>query len=74
MGEHRPLATYLLAATGDPHAAEDLLQGVAATLWQELADYDQTRPFGAWAVGVARLKVLRWCQTPVLSAGLAMSK
>jgi RNA polymerase sigma-70 factor (ECF subfamily) len=60
--EQRLLAAYLLAATGDPHAAEDLLQGVAATLWQKLADYDQTRPFGAWATGVARLEVLRWRQ------------
>jgi RNA polymerase sigma-70 factor (ECF subfamily) len=60
--EQRLLAAYLLSATRDPHAAEDLLQAVATVLWQKLADYDESRPFGAWAVGVAHLEVLKWRQ------------
>ena len=60
--EERWLAAYLLSATGDVHSAEDLLQGVARILWEKWAEYDETRPFGAWALGVARLEVLKWRQ------------
>ena len=60
--EQRRLSAYLLGATGDVHAAEDLLQTVARILWEKLADYDPTRPFGAWATGIAQLEVLKWRQ------------
>ncbi len=60
--EERYLAAYLLSATGDVHAAEDLLQNVARVLWEKLVDYDESRPFGAWATGVAQLEVLKWRQ------------
>ena len=58
--EERRLAAYLLSVTGDFHAVEDLLQGVARVLWEKLGEYDETRPFGAWAMGVARLEALKW--------------
>ena len=35
---------------------------VARILWEKLAGYDETRPFGAWALGVAHLEVLKWRQ------------
>jgi RNA polymerase sigma-70 factor (ECF subfamily) len=60
--EQRRLAAYLMAATGDVHAMEDLLQSVARILWEKLAEYDEARPFGAWATGVAQLEVLKWRQ------------
>ena len=60
--EERFLRAYLLSATGDVHAADDILQTVASILWEKLAEYDESRPFGAWAVGVARLEVLKWRQ------------
>lgn len=60
--EERLLAAYLLGATGNVHASEDLLQTVARILWEKLPDYDQGRPFGAWALGVAHLEVLKWRQ------------
>ena len=60
--EQRRLAAYLLSATGDVHSTEDLLQTVARILWEKLADYDEARPFGAWATGVAQLEVLKWRQ------------
>jgi RNA polymerase sigma-70 factor (ECF subfamily) len=58
----RPLAAYLLSATGDVHAADDLLQAVASVLWEKRGDYDPSRPFGAWAMGVAHLEILKWRQ------------
>jgi RNA polymerase sigma-70 factor (ECF subfamily) len=60
--EERLLAAYLLSSTGNFHASEDLLQTVARILWEKLADYDEARPFGAWALGVAHLEVLKWRQ------------
>ena len=58
----RLLAAHLRSATGDMHAAEDLLQAVAGVLWEKRADFDTSRPFAAWAVGVAQLEVLKWRQ------------
>ena len=56
------LRSYLLAATGDVHAADDLLQEVSSVLWEKLDQYDEARPFRAWALGIARLEVLKWRQ------------
>lgn len=63
-----PLRAYLLAATGRIHEAEDLYQQISAALWRNFAQYDPSRPFRAWAVGMARLEVLKWRQ------GLARSR
>lgn len=56
------LRAYLLAATGRPSEAEDLLQEVSSVLWEKFDRYDEARPFRAWATGVARLEVLKWRQ------------
>ncbi len=56
------LRAYLRAATRDPGEAEDLLQEVSAVLWDKFDSYDETRPFRAWALGVARIQVLKWKQ------------
>jgi len=54
------LGAYLVSATGDTHVADDLLQEVAVVLWQKFDQYDEGRPFHLWALGIARLEVLRW--------------
>ena len=53
---------YLLSATGDMRTADDLLQEVSGTLWEKFDRYDRARPFRPWALGVARLEVLKWRQ------------
>ena len=35
------LKAYLLAATGDMHAADDLLQEVSSVLWEKLDQYER---------------------------------
>jgi RNA polymerase sigma-70 factor (ECF subfamily) len=60
--EERWIAAYLLSSTGDIHAAEDLLQSIARILLEKWDAYDKSRPFGAWAAGMARLEVLKWRQ------------
>src|SRR5258706_376057 len=60
VANERLLTGYLLAATGDYHEAEDLLQEVSVALWENFDRYDQARPFHSWALGIARHKVLDW--------------
>lgn len=61
--EHgRLVRGFLLAATGCPHQADDLQQNVARVLLEKFADYDEARPFRCWALGIARLEVLKWRQ------------
>lgn len=60
--EEALLRSYLLASTGGPHAAEDLLQETAGVLWEKSGQYDPSRPFRPWALGIARLEVLKWRQ------------
>ena len=57
------LKAYLLAATGDIHAADDLLQEVSSVLWEKFGQYDRGRPFRHWAMGIARLEILKWRQS-----------
>lgn len=40
--------------------AEDIVQQVGMTAAERFADYDETRSFQAWVLGIARLKVLRY--------------
>jgi RNA polymerase sigma-70 factor, ECF subfamily len=52
------VAAYLQAALPDFHQAEDLLQEVAVVLLRKFPEYDRTRPFLGWALGVARFEIL----------------
>ena len=60
--EDVPLRAYIFAATRNSHDTEDLLQSVWSILWRKIDQYDDRRPFRAWAFGVARLEVLKWRQ------------
>lgn len=53
------LRGYLLATLRDPAETDDVFQEVAMVLWQKFGDFDQTRSFAAWAIGIARLQVLK---------------
>ncbi len=53
------LAAYITSLVPDFHRAEDVLHQVAVVLVRKFAEYDPTLPFEAWAVGIARLEVLK---------------
>jgi RNA polymerase sigma-70 factor, ECF subfamily len=53
------LRAFLISVVRDRTHAEDLFQEAALTLWQSFAQYDPSRPFGAWARGIAMKKVLQ---------------
>ena len=56
----RSIRALLLAATGDMNLVDDLMQNVAVALWKKWQEYDPGRPFRGWALGVARIEILRW--------------
>jgi RNA polymerase sigma-70 factor (ECF subfamily) len=60
--EHQvSLRAFIGSLLRDRHAREDVFQEVALVLWDEFDRYDRSRPFGAWARGIAAKKVMqRW--------------
>lgn len=50
----------LLAGIGSFHDAEDLLQEVAISVAQNYGNYDPSRPFIAWALGITRNHMLMY--------------
>ena len=56
----RPVRALLVAATGDMNLVDDLMQNVAVALWKKWPEYNPERPFRMWALGVARIEILRW--------------
>ena len=60
--EDAVLRAYVYAATRSYADADDVLQDVWRTLTVKIDQYDDTRQFRPWAMGVARLQVLKWRQ------------
>jgi RNA polymerase sigma-70 factor (ECF subfamily) len=54
------LRAFLHAATRNPHDTDDLCQQVSAVLWRKFGQYDASRPFAGWVIGIARMEVLKW--------------
>ena len=58
---HPTVAGFVRGLIPDRAAVDDILQDVALALYNNLANYDPSRPFVAWALGVAKHKVQdRW--------------
>jgi RNA polymerase sigma-70 factor (ECF subfamily) len=53
------VAAFIASLVPDFHQAEDVLHQVAVILVRKFAEYDRTQPFEAWAIGMARLEVLK---------------
>lgn len=53
------LRAFIGAMVRDREQREDVYQEIAVTLWEGFEKYDASRPFGAWARGIARHKVLQ---------------
>jgi RNA polymerase sigma-70 factor (ECF subfamily) len=52
------VSSFVAALVPDFQEAEDIVQEVAVVLLQKMAQYDESRPFEAWALGVARREAL----------------
>jgi RNA polymerase sigma-70 factor (ECF subfamily) len=64
------IKSFLRVLVRDQSDYEDVCQSVALTLWRKIDSYDDSRPFGPWARGVAMREVLQMrrdaarCPTP----------
>jgi RNA polymerase sigma-70 factor (ECF subfamily) len=54
----RRLDGFVLALLPNWHDAEEVIQDTKLRLWQQFAEYDPTKDFGAWACTVAYYQVL----------------
>jgi RNA polymerase sigma-70 factor (ECF subfamily) len=52
------IAAFIRMLVPDYQQADEVLQRVAVALVRKFDSYDPSRPFGAWAVGVAKYEVL----------------
>ena len=52
------VGSYIGSLVPDFQEAEDLLQDVAIVLLRKFDQYDERRPFVAWALGVAKFEIL----------------
>jgi RNA polymerase sigma-70 factor (ECF subfamily) len=55
----RLVAAYIASAVPGFHDTEDILQEVALVISRRRADYDPSRPFENWAIGIAKLQILK---------------
>ncbi|MCO6047778.1 sigma-70 family RNA polymerase sigma factor [Aeoliella sp. ICT_H6.2] len=55
---HLMVLGYIRSVVIDFHMADDVLQETAAAVAERFDDYDSSRPFLPWALGIARNKVL----------------
>jgi len=58
VGAQPSVSAYIWSCVHDFHTAEDLLQDVAEDAATSFEKYDPSRPFIAWALGIARFKVI----------------
>ena len=52
------VASYVRSMIRDPHDAEDVLQDISVVLFRRFDQYDPSRKFVAWALGVAKLEIM----------------
>jgi len=61
------LRPYVIGHIPDFYEAEDLLQEISLALWEGRDRFEEIEDFGAWAMGVARNKVLHARRTKARS-------
>lgn len=57
-GSQAAITGFIRSMVPDYHQAEEVLQRVAVALVRKFDNYDPSRPFAAWAIGVAKFEVL----------------
>lgn len=55
----RELRAVIGSMVRDRVACDDIFQEVAMVLWKKFDQFDETRPFGAWARGIAVKKIMQ---------------
>lgn len=52
------VSAYVHAAVRNHHDAEDVIQATVTYIAHHFDEYDRARPFQAWAIGIARYRIL----------------
>lgn len=60
VANQRRLYGFIFTLIQDHSATDDLLQEVTTLLWKKFESFEPGTDFGAWAIRVARFKVLEW--------------
>jgi RNA polymerase sigma-70 factor, ECF subfamily len=59
LGSHeRDLFGYIFSMTGNWDDSQEIMQRLRIRIWEQFAQYDSSRPFGAWARAIAYYLVL----------------
>lgn len=53
-----PVSAYVRSAVPNYHDAEDIIQETVSHIAHHFDEYDPKRPFVAWAIGIARYRIL----------------
>jgi RNA polymerase sigma-70 factor (ECF subfamily) len=56
----RRIYGYVMTMIPSPSEADDIVQDIAAVMWAKFGDYEPGTDFAAWAISIARFKVLRY--------------
>lgn len=65
-----PIAAYVRSITHNFHDAQDILQEISIVVVRKYGEYDASRPFIAWVIGIARNEVLAHRRRMSLQASL----
>lgn len=57
------VTAYIASVVRDRHHVEDLVQEVAAAVSMQVDVYDADRPFLPWALGIARIRILKYLRS-----------
>src|ERR1041385_7008468 len=61
LGREPEIRAFIGSLVRGSQDCDDVFQEVALTLWKEFDRYDRSRSFGAWARGIASMKLMqRW--------------
>lgn len=67
ISEDAVVRAYVYAATRGHRDSEDIIQEVWQVVCRKIGEYDPSRSFRAWVLGITRLQVLKWRQTQARS-------
>jgi RNA polymerase sigma-70 factor (ECF subfamily) len=67
ISEDAVVRAYVYSATRGHRDAEDVIQEVWQVVCRKIGEYDQSRSFRAWVLGITRMQVLKWRQAQARS-------
>lgn len=56
----RRIYGYVMTAVPSPSEADDIVQDIASLMWTKFDEYRPGSDFTAWAISIARFKILRY--------------